>query len=157
MTISKSLLISMTALISVAGLTACDTTSASLPKNDELLLNVTEQDGRSCIRQRDIRGFGVIDDDLLSVDINRNREFYLVTTIFQCQSLGVSPRVAFDGDFLEICGGGRHRVITGEESCPIKSVYKFDSQKAAFDAIDEIEAQREALIKEQEEAKKSST
>ncbi|MFC3122931.1 DUF6491 family protein [Agaribacter flavus] len=115
-------------------LSACVSTEAPLPKFDELLRAETQQDGRACIEQRHIRGFGTLEDSVISIDAIGKEEYYLATTLYQCHSLLTDFRVGFKGAFTELCGGGRDRVITSQESCPIKSIFAFESREAAFAA-----------------------
>lgn len=135
------------------GITACANLGLNLPSNDELLREYTEQNGKECIRDRDIRGFGVLDSDLISVDSRSRDEYYLMTTFFRCNSLDVSASIAFVGNFAEFCAGGSDKVYTGEEACPIKSIFKFESREQAFEAFDAITDKREQLRIELTEGK----
>lgn len=127
---------------------ACTALVANLPDNDELLREHTQQDGRECIRDSDIRGFGVLDRDLISVDSRNRDEYFLMTTLFRCHSLELSPRVAFVGNYAEFCSGNGNKIHTGEEACPIKSIFKFESREQAFEAYEEITEKRAQLRKE---------
>ena len=109
----------------------------------EMLAQVTEQDGRACIRLDDIRGYAPLDDSLISVS-GRRREHFLVTTTFRCTELGTAMAVAFDGRFSEVCGGGTGTVVTGRERCPIRHIYEFPSRDDAFAALEAARARREA-------------
>lgn len=131
-------------LLTLILLSACSSFQTNLPSNDTLLKELAEQDGQTCVRSRDINGFGVLDDDLVSVDARRG-EYYLLTTLYRCYSLNLSARLAFIGDFAEFCGGGRDRINTGEETCPVKAIYKFDSREQAFAAFDTIKEKRAEL------------
>jgi hypothetical protein len=135
---------------------SCASYLADVPRHDTLLQAETEQDGRACIRQSDIRGYGMLDDDVVSIDARGRKKYYLATTAFQCHSLRTSFAAGFKGDFSELCGGGRDRIITPEESCPIKGIYEFGSREEAFAAFEKIEAQRAEIRKEAIEANKAS-
>jgi hypothetical protein len=147
MKITKVILSVVTAI----GITACSSLVANLPSNDELLREYTQQDGRECIRDRDIRGFGVLDNDVISVDSRTRGEYFLMTTLYRCHSLGVSAQVAFVGKYPEFCAGGSDKINTGEEACPIKSIFKFESREKAFEAFTAISEKRDQLRKELKE------
>jgi hypothetical protein len=138
-------------LVALASLSACSSLTTNLPSNDTLLQEFTEQDGRACIRNNSISGYGMLDNDVISVDARR-KEYYLLTTLYRCNSLDISHRIAFKGNFSQFCGGAGNTVITGEEVCPIKAIYKFPSKEdafAAFEAVaDKRDKLREALKKE---------
>ena len=138
-------------LFTILALSACSNLVANLPSNDKLLKDYTEQDGKECIRDSNIRGFGVLDDDVISVEGRLRGEYYLMTTIYRCHSLGFSVQVAFVGNFAEFCSGGGDKIHTGEEACPINSIFKFESRELAFEAYEAITEQRKALRKELEE------
>ena len=105
-------------------LAACSSLQANLPDYDQLLKTQTEQNGRACIRESDIRGYGVLDDSVVSINGRGRKEYYLLTTVYQCNSLMTSGSAAFIGGFSELCGGGRDNIFTGDDSCPIKSIFK---------------------------------
>lgn len=134
-------------LFALSTLSACSSLTANLPSNDTLLGELTEQNGRACIRSNDINGFGVLDDDVISIDARRG-EYYLVTTLFRCNSLSISPKIAFKGNFANFCGGGGDSIITGDEACPVKAIYKFNSSKEALDAFAELTNKRAELREE---------
>jgi hypothetical protein len=131
-------------------LAGCTSVVSDLPSNDSLLQEVTGQNGRVCIDNNDINGFGYLDNDVISVD-GRRGQYFLMTTLYRCNSLTYSPQIAFAGNFAEFCGGGRNKVITGEEICPIKSIYQFTSRKEAFSMFDIISEKREKLREELKE------
>ncbi|NIP18078.1 MAG: hypothetical protein GWM87_07905, partial [Xanthomonadales bacterium] len=84
---------------------------------EEMLAQVTEQDGRSCVRVDDIDGYAPLDDTMVSVSA-RGRKHYLMTTMFRCNSLRGTFRVGVSGRFSEVCGGGMGHLVTDEETCP---------------------------------------
>ena len=134
----------------LAGLlgTACSTMHERTPQPptmDAMLAQLTEQNGRACIRSSDIDGYAPLSDRLVSVS-GRRGEYFLVTTLFSCPSLSTAMGVAFSGSFAEICGGGGgNHLSTREESCPIRHIYKFPSREAAFATVKAAKAQREAI------------
>lgn len=135
-------------IITLTNLVSCSSTRVDLPSYDELLRAQTKQDGRACVRQHNISGYGLLGDDVVSISAPSNKRYYLATTLFQCQSLQTSFRAGFKGDFSELCGGGRDKIVTTEEYCPIKSIFEFGSRKEAFDTFDIIEKIRKDLTKE---------
>jgi len=138
----------MTALICasllIAGCSATQKSSSGTPSMDQMLAQLTEQDGRACIRISDIKGYGPLSDHMLSVS-GRRKEHFLVTTMYSCLSMSDSLGVAFSASFAEVCGGGMSRVTTRSESCPIKHIFKFASRDDAFTTIDVAKARREAI------------
>lgn len=130
------------------GLAACTSTVANLPSNDDLLRELTQQDGRECIRESDISGFGSLSDDIINVNSRRKNEYYLMTTLHSCHSLDSSFQVAFVGKFAEFCAGGGDKIQTRDEACPVKGIYKFESREQAFEAYDIITEKRKALREE---------
>jgi hypothetical protein len=129
------------AIITFGSLVSCSSLLVNLPSYDDLLKTETQQNGRACIRQHNIRGYGLLDDDVISIDARGKNRYYLVTTWLQCHSLQTSFSAGFKGDFFELCGGGRDKIITSEESCSIKSIFEFESREqafATFEKADEI-------------------
>ena len=128
-------------------LTACGTTQDKppTPRMDAMLAEVTEQDGRACIRIGDIEGFAPLGDRVVSVG-GRGKRQYLVTTMYRCDSLSGSFGVGFSGTFSEVCGGGMGNVVTREETCPIKYIFEFQSREDAFAAYQAAEARRDARV-----------
>lgn len=124
---------------------SCSSLSVTLPSYDELLRAQTKQDGRACVRQHNISGYGLLGDDVVSINATGKKRYYLATTLFQCHSLQTSFRAGFKGDFFELCGGSRDKILTSEESCPIKSIFEFGSRKEAFETFDKIEKIRQDL------------
>ncbi|NNU15531.1 hypothetical protein HK107_04260 [Parvularcula sp. ZS-1/3] len=123
---------------SLAALTGCASTGASTDLTDALS-EITGQNGRACVDQRDIQGFGLVSNRTLSIN-TRTSSYYLATTQLACDPLGVDVRGAFGGRFSETCGGRGDRFNTASGSCQIKAIYRFDSREAAFAAADEAKA-----------------
>lgn len=138
-------------------LVSCSSFGINLPSYDKLLLAETEQNGRACIRQHNIRGYGMLDNDVISIDGRGKNSYYLVTTWLRCHSLQTSFSAGFKGDFSELCGGGRDKIITSEESCPIKSIFEFESREDAFATFEKVEKIRQDLRKETKEKAKEQT
>ena len=139
------------AIIAVSSFVSCSSLGVNLPSYDELLKAETEQNGRACVRQHYIRGYGILEDDVISINASGKNRYYLVTTMFQCHSLQTSFTAGFKGDFLELCGGGRDKILTSEESCPIESIFEFKSRKEAFATFEKVDGIRQNLRKEAEQ------
>ncbi|MEP0357264.1 DUF6491 family protein [Paraglaciecola sp.] len=138
-------------LFGVFSLVSCSSLNVDVPSYDELLRAETEQDGRACVRQRSIRGYGLLDDDLISISSSGKKRYYLATTFMQCYSLQTGFQAGFKGDFFEVCGGRNDKIITSDEACPIKSIYEFENREAAFAVVKKIEKIQDVI---REEAKK---
>ena len=130
------------AMSTLLSLVSCSSLQLNLPSYDELLKAQTEQDGRACVRQHNIRGFGMFEDDVISISASGKNRYYLVTTMYQCHSLQTSFTAGFKGDFLELCGGGFDKILTSEESCPIKSIFEFKSREEAVASFEKVEKTR---------------
>ncbi len=147
----------MAATLACAGLVSCSSLNSNIPNFDELLKAQTEQNGRECIQDSDIVGYGSLDDSVVSVDSRGRGEYFLITTLYQCQSLAFTGSAAFVGGFAELCGGGRDKIFTGEESCPIKSIFKFESREAAFAAFDRAEETRKQMRQQLQESEQQNS
>ena len=132
---------SLLVILSFAALAVTGCASTAYQPNpaemNSALRQITGQDGRACVRQRDIDGFGALSDTVLSVS-DKFRGHYLMITRFRCPELATSLGAAFSGRFIEFCGG-RDSILAGGRSCPILSVFEFESREAAFEAMDAAE------------------
>lgn len=130
----------------LAALSACTTTGESVPSFYDVLAETAGQNGRACVRHSDIRGYGVLDHDVISIDGRRN--YYLATVMPGCHALDTSPAALFEERFSEVCGGGMHKVYTGGDHCTIRQMYEFENREAAFEAhrnaVERYDALREA-------------
>lgn len=133
----------------VLTLSACATPGRDVPSMTEMLRESTGQDGRACVRETDLRGYGVLRDNVLSIDGRRN--YYLATVLPGCTDLATSARTMFMGGFGEICGRSMHRVVTRGSACTINQVFQFDNRDDAFATYHEIMEQREELRRGEEE------
>lgn len=140
--------------IALLTLVSCSSLDINLPSYDNLLKAQTEQDGRVCLRQRNIRGYGMLNNDVISINASGKSQYYLVTTLFRCQSLQTSFSAGFKGDFFELCGGGRDKILTSEGSCPIKSIFEFGSREEAFVSFEKADKIRQDLKKEAQQKAK---
>lgn len=135
-------------IIVFSSLVSCSSLRVNLPSYDDLLKVETDQNGRACVRQHNIRGYGFLDDDVISISTRGKNRHYLVTTWFKCHSLQTSFSAGFKGDFSELCGGGSDKILTSEESCSIKSIFEFESREHAFATFKETDKIRQDLRQE---------
>lgn len=138
-------------IIVFLSLISCSSLGVNLPSYDELLKSETGQDGRECVRQHNIRGYGILDDEVISISASGKNRYYLVTTLLRCHSLQTSFSAGFKGDFSQLCGGGRDKILTSEESCPIKSIFEFKSREEAFATFEKVDKIRQDLREEAQE------
>lgn len=129
---STSQLIRITLIIaaSTAALAGCSNT-ASRPNISYVLLDNTGQNGRACINTSDIRGYGLLDQDVISIDAGRH--YYLATVMPGCIDLASSTRAIFSSRFAQVCGGGMDRIHTQDDSCTIRTIFEFDNRETAFE------------------------
>ena len=126
---------------------ACGSTSFT-PSSQEMnqaLQEITGEDGRACIRTRDISGYATLNDTTVSVS-DKFRGHALMVTSYRCPAMETSPGAAFQGAFTEFCGR-RDSLFSGGSRCPVQSVFVFENRDAAFAAFD----QAEGLVKQQRE------
>ncbi|WP_370980876.1 DUF6491 family protein [Agaribacterium sp. ZY112] len=117
-----------------ASLSACTTSgdsSANSPNFGQLMSETTGQNGRACIRTRDIRGYGAENDK--QININTMSKYYIATTLYSCHNLTMAPRALFESRFTEACGGTSY-ITTREGRCPIDKIFEFDNREQAFAA-----------------------
>jgi hypothetical protein len=137
-------LMSFGAVVFAALLAACASTGAGKPKMGEMLGNATGQNGRACVRQSDIRGYGVLKGDVISID--GARKYYLATVLPGCADLQTSVGAMFSGGFGEVCGGGMNSLATsGGDRCVIAKIYEFESREQALAVHKATLDQRKAL------------
>jgi len=119
---------------------ACVSTPIPTPNQiNAALAEVTGQNGRACMYERDISGYAAFNDSVVSVSA-KFRKHYLLVTLYRCPAMESTSVALFQGSFTEFCGGGRDWVITRDGRCPIQSMYEFDDRQAAFDAHNQAEA-----------------
>lgn len=150
------------AIIALFSFVSCSNLGVNLPNYDDLLKVQTEQNGKACVRQHNIRGYGVLDNDVISLNARGQNRYYLVTTLFRCHSLQTSFAAGFKGTFSELCGGGSDKIITSEGSCPIKSIFEFATREEAIAIFEKAEKIRHDLrneatekVKEKKEEKEN--
>lgn len=134
-------------LLLAAVLAACsapESRPGQAPSLDQVLLQMSEQDGRACLRTDRIDGYAVLDDGVVSVG-TRGRRHYLVTTLLRCHSLDSAMGIAFSSPHGDFCGGGRDTLETGTESCPARHVFEFTSREDALATFELARARRQAL------------
>ncbi|MDJ0657837.1 MAG: DUF6491 family protein [Xanthomonadales bacterium] len=128
--------LSLTILLLPALLAGC-ASKPPKPSFDDRMRTVTQQDGKACVRQSDIRGFGSSRD---SITIEgRRKKYYVATLLYDCPNLGTAFTIGFADRFNEICGGRGNLIAVGDSTCRIKGLYEFDDRTAAFLAIEAVE------------------
>jgi hypothetical protein len=140
--IMKRLMISGIAICTVV-LASCASTGGDIPKVANMLRDTTGQNGRACVRQSDIQGYGVLENDVVSID--GTRKYYLATVLPGCIDLQTSVRALFSGGFGEVCGGTMNKIVTRGDQCTINQMFEFENRKAAFDTYNSILEQRKTL------------
>ena len=129
----------LTGLVLAAVLIGC---SSTMPNISSTLLDTTGQNGRACIDTSDIRGYGVLDQDVISIDARSN--YFLATVLPGCNDLATSARAMFSSRFYEVCGGGMDHLRTSDDNCTIRNIFEFESREEAFIAHDAAMAARKA-------------
>lgn len=153
--LSKNTFSFITSAFLLTVLSGCATSPQNLPSFDELLKSETQQDGKTCIRQNDINGYGVLGNDIISVDA-RGKKHYLITTLYRCSTLNTGFQAGFNGSYFDFCPL-RDKIVTIDESCPVKSIFEFDSRDDAFAAFEKAKSVRDEareVINAENESKK---
>lgn len=123
-------------------LSACATQNET-PTLSSVLATEAVQNGRACVRQSDIRGYGVPEDRVVSID-GRNK-YYLATVLPGCIDLATSARAFFGGDFFEVCGQTGDKIVTRDEQCTINQIFEFEDRDEAFETLEKAKERREDL------------
>lgn len=110
----------------------------------KMLADTTGQNGRACIKKTDIRSFGVLKGDIVSID--GTRHYYLATVFPGCTDLQTSMRAYFSSDFFEVCGGKNDKMVTESNQCTINRIYEFKNRDEAFSTY-------HAVLEKRKEAK----
>lgn len=118
-------------------------TGRDVPRIGTMLAEETGQNGRACVRLGDIRSYGVLGHDVVSIDGTKN--YYLATVLPGCNDLQSSVRSLFSGGFGEVCGRTMNKIVTGGDSCVINQMFEFKSREEAFAAYNAILEKRKAL------------
>jgi len=106
-----------------------------------MLREATGQNGRACVRLADIRSYGVLKHDVVS--INAFNGYYLATVLPGCLDLQSSIGALFRGSFGEVCGGAMNRIVTDDDQCLINQVFEFEDRDEAFAIFDSILERRD--------------
>lgn len=135
--------ITVSFLITIIMISACSSnTNLNVPHLSQLLKEESGQNGRSCIRTSNIRGYAV-NSDILTIEAGR--QYYLATTLYRCHELDFAAKAAFSSRFHQICGSSNAYVITSSGRCPIHQIFEFDDKTAAFAMLDKIEEKQQAM------------
>ncbi len=132
-------------------LASCGTNNKpSTPRISSLLAEQTQQDGRACVRDYQIRGYNVKHWDIILLDAGRKH--YVATTFQRCSELSSSNEAIFFSRFHEICGGSS-KVITRDGNCTIDKIFEFDNRDEAKAAVEQaFEARQQARTNTLEES-----
>ena len=128
-------------LLLLLALTGCSTTSG--PALYDVLPDTTGQNGRACVQARDIDGYGILDNHVISID--GGRRYYLATLMPGCNGVSTSSRALFQDRFDDVCGGGMYKLHSGGDTCAIRQLFEFENRQAAFDAYDAAKARQKEL------------
>ncbi|KAA9130329.1 hypothetical protein F3N42_13410 [Marinihelvus fidelis] len=102
----------------------------------------TGQDGRACVNNSDINGYGTLDpDSVVSIDSRRMNEYFVAVTNRRCDGIGTSSVAAIGGNDWELCGGRMDTITVAGDRCTIGGLFAYDSREAAFDSWDRVKAQ----------------
>lgn len=126
-----------------AVLASCASTG-NVPKVGQMLRETTGQNGRACIRQNEIQSYGVLKDNVISID-SLDGHYYLATVLPGCVDLQTSVHALFSGNFGEICGQTADSIVTGGDRCSINQIFEFDNRKEAFDTYNQILEKRKSM------------
>lgn len=129
--------------VCVAVLSSCTTTGGEKQKVGNMLGDTTGQNGRACVKLSDIEGYGVLQDNVLSID--GQGEHYLATLMPGCDEVTGTARIRFSGDFGEVCGQAMDEVVVDDEHCTINHVYEFEDRDEAMDAYNDVLEMREEM------------
>ncbi|HEX5057138.1 MAG TPA: DUF6491 family protein [Gammaproteobacteria bacterium] len=107
-------------------------TGGDKPRLGSMLGDTTGQKGRACIKVNDIKGYGVLEDNVISIE--GKGEHYLATVQPGCSEISQSAQILFSGDFGEVCGEALDEIVAGEERCTINQLFEFNNREAAMKA-----------------------
>ncbi len=133
----------ITTIIGFPFLQSCANLSGpTVPKISTILKEQSGQDGRACIRENSIQGWGSKGD---AIFVNTSNKYYLVTTLLRCHSLDTSARVAFVGRINSVCGGRQDKIVTSDDKCIIQNIFEYEDKSAARASLQAALDTREEL------------
>lgn len=124
-------------------LTSCATMGNDVPRMGSMLRETTGQNGRACVQLHDIQSYGVLKNNVVSIDALRG--YYLATVLPGCNDLDTSLRALFKGSFSEVCGGTTNKIATRRDSCTIDQMFEFKNRDEAFAAYNSTLEKRKEL------------
>lgn len=130
-------------LILLASLSGCAFKSDK-PSLSNALKEVTNQNGRACVRTDRITGYGVRKSGAVNIDSLHG--YYVATVRGGCMDLQTSASALFEARFNEICGGRADRLITGDGHCAIDQIFQFNDRAEAFSAYDAAQQWRQEAV-----------
>jgi hypothetical protein len=142
----KHLKITAAAVCAVFLISCTTTGDRDAHKLSSLLEDTTGQNGRACVKVSDIEGYGVLEDNVLSIE-GEDDEHYLATVTPGCDDLPTTARLQFSGDFGEVCGQAMDEIVMGDDRCTINQLFEFDDRDDAMDAYHATLELREQMDK----------
>jgi hypothetical protein len=127
-------------------LSSCTTMGKDSPMLGSLLEDTTGQNGRACVTVSDIGGYGVLEDNILSIE-GEDNEHYLATVTPGCEDLPTTARLQFSGDFGDVCGQAMDEIVMEDNRCTINQLFEFDDRDDAMDAYHATLELREQMEK----------
>ena len=124
----------------------------NVPKVASILKDESGQDGRACIRERSIRGWGAQHH---AIFVDTSDKYYLVTTLLRCGSLDTTANASFKGRFNKICGGRQDKIVTPDDVCIIQNIFEYEDREQAQLSLQAALEKRQSL-KESEKSKGNS-
>jgi hypothetical protein len=121
-----------------------------VPRYSKILTEQTQQDGRACVRDYQIRGYNIKHRDIIVLDAGR--KYYLATTFHRCDELVTSSQAVFFSRFPRICGGSS-KIITRDENCMIDRIFEFENKDDAYAALDKAHSTRLEIIEKAKQEK----
>lgn len=101
----------------------------------------TGQDGRACVDNSDINGYGTLDpDSVVSIDSRRQNEYFVAVTNRRCDGISTSSVAGIGGDDWQLCGGRMDTITVAGDRCTIGGLFAYDSREAAFESWDRVKA-----------------
>lgn len=136
------------AFLPILLLAACAMTRQDdVPDLTTMLRETTGQNGRACVRNSDIRGYGMQrskGDDAINIDATP--DYYIATVRPGCLDLQTSMGIIFSGSINEVCGGRIDKVITQGNECSINQIFRFENRDQAFEAFQNAVDRRQEIL-----------
>jgi len=122
-------------------------TGSNKPKLGSMLSDTTGQKGRACVKVNDIKGYGVLEDDVISIE--GKGEHYLATVQPGCGDIPQSAQILFSGDFGEVCGEALDEIVAGDDRCTVNQLFEFKNRESAMKAYQATLERRDQFSNDQ--------